>query len=345
MQNIRTIKFEELTGFLTANNEKSFRGNQIIEWIWKYRVTSFAEMTNLSQQLRKILSDNFFIDASCIDMMQESNDGTIKVVFKLNDNKYIEGVLIPSEKRITACISSQVGCALGCRFCATGKNGFTRNLSAGEIYDQAFLLSKLAKEKYNMPLSNIVFMGMGEPLLNYENVMKAIFWINSEKGLGWSNHRMTLSTVGIEDKIKQLADDNCTVNLALSLHSAKADVRNDLIPVAKKSSLEKLSESLSYYTRKLKQKVTIEYLLLHGINDSADDAHELVKFCSTFASKINLIEYNSVPELPFKKSDDKNAALFLKILHDKNIIVKLRKSRGKDIDAACGQLANKSKQM
>jgi len=343
MQNIRAIKSEELVSFLVRNNEKPYRGNQIIEWLWKYRVASFQEMTNLSHNLRKILSENYTLDASGIDIMQESNDGTIKVVFKLFDTQFVEGVLIPSEKRVTACISSQVGCALGCKFCATGKYGFTRNLSAGEIYDQAFLLSKLSLEKYNKPLSNIVFMGMGEPLLNYENVMKAIFWINSEKGMGWSNHRMTLSTVGIEDKIKQLADDNCTVNLALSLHSAKTDVRNELIPAAKKSSLEKLSESLSYYTRKLKQKVTIEYLLLQGINDSVEDANELVKFCSTFASKINLIEYNPVSDLPFKKSDDERTASFLKILHDKNIIAKLRKSRGKDIDAACGQLANKGK--
>jgi 23S rRNA (adenine2503-C2)-methyltransferase len=341
MKNIRITHIDEISAFLVAHNEKPFRVKQILEWLWKYRATSFEEMTNLSQPLRKVLSENFFIDKSEIEVMQESTDGTIKVVFLLIDGKRIEGVLIPSEKRITACISSQVGCALACQFCATGKYGFTRNLSSGEIFDQAFLLAKLSQEKYNRPLSNIVLMGMGEPLLNYENVMSAIGWITSGKGMGWSAHRITLSTVGITDKIKQLADDKSSVNLAISLHTARSDVRNELIPVAKKYSLENLSESLKYYSVKTKQKVTIEYILLNGVNDKFEDAIELVKFCSRFASKINLIEYNPVSELPFQKSSETNTALFLKILLEKNMIAKLRKSRGKDIDAACGQLAGK----
>lgn len=341
MQNIRITHIDEISAFLLAHSEKPYRAKQILEWLWKYRVTSFEEMTNLSQSLRKLLSENYFIDSSVIELMQESSDETIKVVFLLYDGKRVEGVLIPSEKRITACISSQVGCALACQFCATGKYGFTRNLTSGEIYDQVFLLAKLAQEKHHRPLSNVVLMGMGEPLLNYENVMSALVWITSEKGMGWSAHRITLSTAGISDKIKQLADDNISVNLAISLHTARPEVRNDLIPVAKKYSLEKLSESLRYYSIKTKQKVTIEYLLLNGINDSVEDANELVKFCSLFASKINLIEYNPVSELSFQKSNEANTALFLKILQEKNMIAKLRKSRGKDINAACGQLANK----
>ena len=341
MQNIRIINTGEISTFLIAHNEKPYRAKQILEWLWKYRVTSFEEMTNLSQPLRKILSENYFIDASFIKCMQESMDGTIKVVFLLFDGKKVEGVLIPSEKRVTACISSQVGCALACRFCATGKYGFTRDLTPGEIYDQAYLLAKLALEKYDQPLSNIVLMGMGEPLLNYENVMSAIGWITSGKGMGWSSHRITLSTAGITDRIKQLADDKSSVNLAISLHSARSDIRNELVPVAKKYLLDKLSESLRYYSTKTKQKVTIEYLLLNEINDTKEDAMELVKFCSRFASKINLIEYNPVSELSYQKSSEANTALFLKLLQEKKMIAKLRKSRGKDIDAACGQLANK----
>ncbi len=343
MKKIRSLQKEELAGFLDSIKEKPFRMNQIFDWLWRYRVTTFDEMTNLSNDLRRALKENFIIDAVIVDSCQVSGDGTIKVVFRLIDNLFVEGVIIPSENRVTACISSQVGCALGCRFCATGHWGFKRDLSYGEIYDQAFLLNRLSLEKWNIPLSNIVMMGMGEPLLNYENVMEAIQLITSEKGMGWAKHRITLSTAGIPDKIKQMADDECKVNLALSLHSAKIETRNELLPVSKKYSLERLSEALRYYTTKSKQKVTIEYLLLSGINDSVEDANELVRFCSHFASKINLIEYNPVPELAFQKSSPENTALFLETLQEKNIISKIRKSRGKDIDAACGQLANKVK--
>jgi len=343
MKNIRSIPKEELVKFLESCNEKSFRSNQISEWLWKYRASSFDEMTNISNDLRKALKDEFFIDAATADSFQDSSDGTIKVLFRLVDNLFIEGVIIPSETRVTACISSQVGCALGCKFCATGHWGFKRDLTFGEIYDQAFLLNKLSLEKFKLPLSNIVMMGMGEPLLNYENVMEGIRLITSEKGMGWAKHRITLSTAGIPEKIKQMADDGCKINLAISLHSAKMATRNELLPISKKYPLEMLSDALRYYTNKTKLKITIEYLLLNGINDSAEDANELVRFCSVFASKINLIEYNPVPELAFQKSTPENTALFLKTLQAKHIISKIRKSRGKDIDAACGQLANKIK--
>lgn len=343
MQNIRSVSPNIISDFLKSNNEKPYRDSQIHDWLWKYCVTSFEQMNNLSQNLRELLANNFFIDSAKIVTEQISLDKTIKVAFELIDKKIIEGVIIPSEKRVTACISSQVGCALGCKFCATGKLGFSRNLTVGEIYDQAFLLSKLSVEKYNIPLTNIVFMGMGEPLLNYNNVIGAISFLTSQKGMGLASKRITISTSGIPSQIKQLADDNIKVNLALSLHTAKPDVRKKLLPVANKYSLDEISKALKYYTNKLKLKVTFEYLLLSGINDSKDDAKALVAFCSNLASKVNMIEYNEVEGLPFNKSSENSTALFLKTIYEKKINVKLRRSRGIDIDAACGQLANKQK--
>lgn len=343
MKNIRSIQNDELVDFLLTVNEKSFRAKQILDWLWKNRVSSFGEMSNLSVELRNKLSNQYYIDSIEVNSLQTSEDGTIKVSFNLHDNNLVEGVIIPADNRSTACISSQVGCALACKFCATGIGGFIRNLSSGEIYDQVFILNKLSQEKTGRPLTNVVLMGMGEPLLNYENVMHAIQLITSEKGMSWAKHRITLSTAGIPENIKRLADDGIKINLALSLHTANDEVRNKLLPVSKKYPLKELTSSLKYYTFKLKQKVTVEYLLLNGINDSIKDANELVKFCSQFASKINLIEYNTVKGFDFQPSTKENTALFLKTLQEKNIISKIRKSRGKDIDAACGQLANKLK--
>jgi 23S rRNA (adenine2503-C2)-methyltransferase len=343
MQNIRSVSLNSIIEFLEKNGEKPYRANQISDWLWKYRVSSFDKMKNLSLNLQEILSKNFFIDAAKITTQQFSDDNTIKVAFTLFDNQAVEGVLIPSDKRVTACISSQVGCALGCKFCATGQFGFSRNLSAGEIYDQAFLLAELSQKQYDLPLTNIVFMGMGEPLLNYENVILAINWITSQKGMGFSTKRITISTAGIPDKIEQLAKDNIKVNLALSLHTAIPTVRQELLPVANKYTLERIAQALKFYTSTLKKEVTFEYLLLKGINDSLNDAKALINYCSHVASKVNVIEYNPVTNLPFEKSTPENTALFLKTLFAKNLNVKLRQSRGKDIDAACGQLANKER--
>ena len=345
MQNIRSISFGELLDFLKINGEKPYRAGQIYDWLWKYCVSSFEQMNNLSQNLRELLANNFFIDSAKIIAQQISNDKTIKVVFELIDKKIVEGVIIPSEKRVTACISSQVGCALGCKFCATGTLGFSRDLSVGEIYEQAFKLSQLSNEQYNIPLTNIVFMGMGEPLLNYKNVIGAISFLTSQKGMGLSSKRITISTSGIPAQIKQLADDNIKVNLALSLHTVNAETRKTLLPIANKYSLTQINESLKYYTSKLKMQVTFEYLLLSGINDTVDDAKALVAFCSNVASKLNIIEYNEVENLPFQKSSENKTALFLKTVYEKKINVKLRRSRGIDIDAACGQLANKQKKI
>ena len=274
-------------------------------------------------------------------MEEESNDGTIKSRFILHDKNLVEGVLIPQNKRMTACISSQVGCSLSCKFCATGKIGRIRNLSAGEIYDQVISISNQAINKYDIPLSNIVFMGMGEPLLNYKNVIQSINHLTSEEGLNMSPRRITLSTSGISKMIRRLADDEVKVNLALSLHAASEEKRNTIMPIGESNSLSSLRDSLKYYFSKLKKKVTYEYVLLKDINDGLEDAKDLYNFTKHVPSKINLIEYNSVEGLEYQKSSVEKTNIFIEFLEKKGLNVGVRRSRGEDINAACGQLANK----
>lgn len=344
-KDIRKSTIDELKSFLLDRNEKAFRAKQIYEWLWKKSARSFEEMTNLSKKLRQLLASEFTINAVRVDSQQYSSDGTIKFSFLLFDDNIIEGVLIPTQNRITACISSQVGCTLSCEFCATGKIGWKRNLGFDEIYDQVAIISKLALEKNNLPVSNIVYMGMGEPLLNYENIIKSIEKITSDKGLGMSPQRVTVSTVGIPKMIKRLGDDNVRINLALSLHAANDKKRNIIIPTNKQNPVSSLIESLKYYHDKTGKRITIEYILLRDFNDSLNDAKELALFCKNFPVKINLIEYNDVPETGFYKSSGEKTDTFFNFLKSKNIIVNVRKSMGKDIDAACGQLACKKGKM
>ena len=342
-KDIRKYSLNNLSEFFVSKGEKAFRAKQVYEWLWKKSATSFDEMTNLSKETRSLLIDNFIINSVKIKQQQKSYDGTIKILFELHDGKIVEGVLIPSEKRVTACISSQVGCALACSFCATGTLGFTRNLDFDEIYDQVAIISKLAVEKLDLKLSNIVYMGMGEPLLNYDNVMKSIDIITSENGLAMSPQRITVSTAGISKMIKQLGDDNIRFNLAISLHTANNNKRNEIMPINKKDSLNDLIEAIKYFHEKTKQRITFEYILFKNYNDSIDDANEFALFCKNFPVKINIIEYNNVVDTPFRRADKSHTEEFIKLLESRNIIVNLRKSRGKDIDAACGQLANKIK--
>ncbi len=274
-------------------------------------------------------------------MEERSEDGTIKIKFKLFDGHFIEGVLIPQNSRMTACISSQVGCSLSCKFCATGTMSRIRNLTAGEIYDQVVLISKKCLEVYNLPLTNIVYMGMGEPLLNYRNVIRSIHFITSDDGLEMSYKRLTLSTSGIAKMIRRLADDKIKVNLALSLHAASEEIRNNIMPIGGSNSLEDLRDSLKYYFSKTKRKITYEYVLLKDVNDTVKDADNLYKFTKHIPSKVNLIEYNPVNGLGFEKSSEKNTNLFINYLDSRKVNIGLRRSRGKDINAACGQLANK----
>lgn len=338
---ILSLSFNELKDFLEKNNEKSFRIAQVYEWLWKKHCKSFDEMTNISKSLRELLDNHFFIQAVKPENLQISKDKTIKLAFRLFDNSVVEGVLIPSDDRSTACISSQVGCNLGCEFCATGKLGLKRNLSVGEIYHQVVEIMNLAKEKYKLSLTNIVLMGMGEPLLNYENVLKAIEMISSEKGLGMSPQRITLSTVGLPRMIKRLADDNVKFGLAVSLHSANEVKRSSFMPVNNHNSLESLKEALIYFNKKTGERITFEYLLMDGINDGIADAKELAEYCKSFPVKINLIEYNATGNPKFNKSKAKSTDAFVSFLKSRNLIVNVRRSRGQDIDAACGQLAGK----
>ena len=298
-------------------------------------------MTNLSLTTRELLKKHFEINPIVVDQKQVSNDDTIKSAFKLYDSHLIEGVLIPADNRMTACVSSQVGCSLSCKFCATGYMDRKRNLEAGEIYDQVVAISQQAEEHYGQALSNIVYMGMGEPLLNYANVMQSIEHITSPKGLGMSPKRITVSTAGIAKMIKKLADDGVKFNLALSLHAANDQKRDQIMPINETNSLINLKEALQYFYRKTRTRITLEYIVFYNFNDSLDDAEELFRFTKQVPSKVNLIEYNPIAEADFKNTEVDKLDRFAAYLEDRAVTVNVRRSRGKDIDAACGQLANK----
>jgi len=337
---IRTISSKQLIDFLKINNQKSFRENQINDWLWKKNVTSFEEMINIPKDLQEKLKTNFSFLQTYIEKEFVSSDQTIKFLFGLHDGAQIEGVLIPSQGRVTACISSQVGCALKCTFCATGAHGFTRQLQFWEIIDQYVLMNRRAVETFGIFISNIVFMGMGEPLLNYDHVTKAIEILTSPNGNGLSPSRITLSTVGIIAGIRKLADDGFKANLAVSLHSADNVKRSSIIPVNKTNTLQDLQDALRYYVEKTNQRITIEYVLLHNINDGLEDAKALCLFCKAFPVKINIIEYNAT-DTHFHPSTPEKKTTFTSFLESKNLIVNVRQSRGKDIAAACGQLAGR----
>src|SRR5690554_4956315 len=343
-QNIRHLSKEEIIEFFTSHAEKAFRAKQVYEWLWKKHAVSFDEMSNLSFATRQLLKDNFVINAITTSEEQVSSDRTIKNAFRLHDGNIVEGVLIPTPKRMTACISSQVGCSLTCAFCATGKLDRLRNIDADEIFDQVALIKKQAEEKYNTPLTNIVYMGMGEPLLNYRNVLDSIEKITSNEGLGMSPKRITVSTAGIAKMIKKLGDDEVKFNLALSLHAANDEKRSKIMPINEQNSLAILKEALIYFHERTGTRVTFEYIIFKDFNDSLEDARELAAFCKTVPCKINIIEYNPIDDAEFEKADTKKTDDFARFLEEKyHLIVNVRRSRGKDIDAACGQLANKNK--
>jgi len=341
--NIRALNHEQLIVNFAKLGEPKFRANQVYEWLWYKSASNFEEMTNLPKAFRDFLDKNFFIDFLEIIFKQQSKDKTVKFLFQTTDNHNFEGVLIPNKDRVTACISTQVGCPLNCSFCATGKLGFKRNLSVSEIFEQIFQLNKMSEQIFNRKLSNIVVMGMGEPLLNYENTTKALSYISHDNSLHFSPQRITLSTAGEAQGIKKLADDNLKINLSISLHSADNEKRNLIMPINKKYDLDTLKNAISYYHQKTKKRITYEYLLLGGLNDSLEDAKKLTDFTKISPCKINLIEYNPSSESKFTASSKKNTEDFINFIENKNLIVTLRKSKGKDISAACGQLANKNK--
>jgi 23S rRNA (adenine2503-C2)-methyltransferase len=340
--NIRQVEVAEIERFISKIGEKPFRVKQIVEWLWQKHAHSFDEMTNLSKDLRGLLENEFQLPALQINTTQQSEDGTLKTRFKTYDGHMIEGVLIPTTLRKTACVSSQIGCSLSCKFCATGTMDRKRNLNFDEIYDQVVYILQQSEATYEKHLSNIVFMGMGEPLMNYHNVLKAIEKITSPDGLGMSAKRITVSTAGLIKQIRQLGDDNVKFKLAISLHAANDKKRNEIMPINESNNIKGLVEAINYFYKKTGTEVTFEYILFKDFNDSEKDAEELTKiYRQVPADLINVIEYNPVDIFPFDKPDEAGFERFVEILQKNRVNVRVRHSRGKDIDAACGQLANK----
>lgn len=340
-KDIRALSKEELRSFFVSIGDKAFRGTQVYEWLWSKGSHSFDDMTNISKETRAHLDENFVINHIKVDHIQKSNDGTIKNAVKLYDDLVVESVLIPTKKRTTACVSSQVGCSLDCTFCATAKLKRMRNLNPDEIYDQVVTIDRESRLYHDKPLSNIVFMGMGEPLMNYKNVLESIEKITSDEGLGMSPKRITVSTSGVPKMIKKLADDDVKFHLAVSLHSAIQETREQIMPFAKSFTLKDLRESLEYWYSKTKRKITYEYIVWKGINDKWEDIEALVTFCKYVPCKINIIEYNPIDDGHFQQASTTAIDDYIEALEHNRIPVTVRRSRGKDIDAACGQLANK----
>jgi len=335
------MSFDQLKAEMLAAGEPAFRAKQVYEWIWKKSARSFDAMGNIPKTTREWLSEKFSLQIVTIAEAQYSSDRTIKSSFELFDKNLIEGVLIPTRERMTACVSSQVGCSLTCSFCATGYMDRKRNLESFEIYDQVVLIRDQAQEKYGQALTNIVYMGMGEPLLNYANVLKSVEQITSPDGLGMSPRRITVSTAGIAKMIQKLGDDQVKFNLALSLHAANDTKRNQIMPINESNTLESLKGSLLYFFDKTGNDITLEYIVFNKFNDTIEDARELYEFAKGIPCKINLIEYNPIAQSTFVNAEADAIAKFSAYLESKRMIVNIRRSRGRDIDAACGQLAGK----
>lgn len=343
MQNIRHLTQEQLTETLKSLNEPAFRAKQIWEWLWQKHAASFADMSNLPKALREKLGAQFSLPSLSLDLTQQSLDGTIKSRFRTHEGHPIEGVLIPTDTRMTACVSSQIGCSLSCKFCATGYLERKRNLDFDEIVDEVAMLNRQAELATGKRLSNIVFMGMGEPLLNYKNVMKAIERITAADGLAMSPRRITVSTAGVAKMIRQLGDDDVRFKLALSLHAANDEKRNQIMGINETNNLKSLIDALNYFYKKTKNEITLEYILFKDFNDSIKDADELIKiYRQVPADLVNIIEYNPIDLATFEKPEEEKVNAFMSYLEKNRVNSRLRRSRGKDIDAACGQLANKN---
>ena len=343
LPNIRALDPDQLREWVASVGEKPFRAKQLYEWIWKKNVASFDAMTNLSKTFRQKLEAEFALGKVGIDSEQRSSDGTIKFAFRLWDGNLVEGVLIPTDNRITACVSSQSGCSLSCKFCATGYLKLQRNLFSYEIYDQVDIIREAAQREFNRPLTNIVYMGMGEPLLNYKNVLHSIEMVSSEDGMGMSPRRITVSTAGIAKLIRKLGDDKVRFEFALSLHAANDTKRNEIMPINESNSLEALADALRYFYEQTGTRVTYEYIIFKDFNDSLEDAEELFQFCQVIPCKVNIIEYNPIDEAGFQNTSGNRMYRFKEYLEGKGVIVNVRRSRGRDVDGACGQLALKKR--
>lgn len=341
-ENFRNLSREEIAQWLESRGEKAFRARQVHEWLWQKGARSFDAMSNLSKPLREKLKADFDFNSLRVDLRQESKDTTVKIRFRTFDGYFVEGVLIPADDRLTACVSSQVGCSLTCSFCATGKMGRKRNLHFDEIFDQVVMLNEEAEKNFGRKITNIVCMGMGEPLLNYAQVLKAIERITAPDGFAMSPRRITVSTAGIAKMIRKLGDDEVKFRLALSLHAANDRKRNEIMPINEQNNLESLIESLNYFYEKTGNRISFEYILFDRFNDQVEDARQLIKLCRQVPNvRVNLIEYNTVEGVTFHKSKEDRAQFFCDYLNNHGVNATLRRSRGKDIDAACGQLANK----
>lgn len=341
-KDIRALSLEELKSFFTTHQQQAFRAKQVYQWLWQKGIHDFDKMTNLSKEVRALLSSYFTINHIAIDRQQRSSDGTIKNAVKLHDDLIVESVLIPTESRTTACVSSQVGCSLDCQFCATAKLKRMRNLNPDEIYDQVVAIDRQSRLYFDRPLSNIVFMGMGEPLMNYKNVLMAIDKITAQDALGMSPKRITVSTSGIPKMIQKMADDEVRFQLAVSLHSARQEIRKAIMPFAQNFPLDELLKAMQYWYQKTKKRITFEYVVWEGVNDLPEDINALVAFCQRVPSKVNLIQYNSIGDPKFKQASEPIIQAYVQALEAARVVVTIRRSRGNDIDAACGQLANKT---
>jgi len=341
-KDIRALSLEELKSFFTTHQQQAFRAKQVYQWLWQKGIHDFDKMTNLSKEVRALLSFYFTINHIAIDRQQRSSDGTIKNAVKLHDDLIVESVLIPTESRTTACVSSQVGCSLDCQFCATAKLKRMRNLNPDEIYDQVVAIDRQSRLYFDRPLSNIVFMGMGEPLMNYKNVLAAIDKITAQDALGMSPKRITVSTSGIPKMIQKMADDEVRFQLAVSLHSARQEIRKAIMPFAQNFPLDELLKAMQYWYQKTKKRITFEYVVWEGVNDLPEDINALVAFCQRVPSKVNLIQYNSIGDPKFKQASEPIIQAYVQALEAARVVVTIRRSRGNDIDAACGQLANKT---
>ena len=347
LKDIRTLDSKELHDEVVAMGEKPFRAKQLEDWVWSKSAGSFEEMTSLSKNFREELAEKFSLKRIELSEQQIGRDGTVKCAFKVDtvkpgDLNIIEGVLIPTKSRTTACISSQVGCSLACDFCATGRLKLMKNLTAAEMYDQVEMIATIARERERSNLSNIVYMGMGEPLLNYKHVLESVKRICGTPGLGMSPRRITISTAGIAKAIKRLGDDEVKFNLALSLHAANDKKRSEIMAINDSNNLDSLAEALIYFHEKTGSRVTFEYIIFRDFNDCIEDAQELAVFCKNVPCKVNIIEYNPIDDGRFQQADSAKVDAFKDFLEERNLIVNVRRSRGKDIDAACGQLANKN---
>jgi len=342
---LKSLTGSELEEFCTGLGLKSYRADQIYQWLYQKGVSDFSEMTNLSKELRERLKKLAEIRGIDLVTRQQSNDGTIKYLFELHNGERVESVLIPdfdeegNARRLTVCVSSQVGCVFGCSFCATGKMGFFEHLTHGEIVDQVQFINREAEHIYNKEISNIVYMGMGEPFHNYKAVMESAGILTDERSLGLSPKRITISTVGLTRQIKQWADERQPYNLAISLHAADDEKRDKIMPINSSMNLDQLKEAVQYYFTRMHQPVTYEYLLFDGFNDSKKDALKLADIVHWAPSKVNIIMYNRVKGVELDGTGENRLDKFMQTLVSNDVTATVRRSRGDDIDAGCGQLA------